>query len=206
MDERLPLILFLLATVVPLFLGKTGAAAAWLSLQGLAMGWISLTQHHVLSAHALAGGLEVLLVRALLVPTLLRRALGGSAAAHADLMPSNLFIWGAALALIILAFKFGDGARADVRALTLGVVAACGTMAFLLLSTNRAPAAQLVALLFMENALALFESLMPEPWSVPVHLGISGLYVGTVAVGAWLVRAQPASDPAASDDAVAREP
>ncbi|MDF1480698.1 hypothetical protein [Extensimonas sp. H3M7-6] len=215
MDERLPLILFLLATVVPLFLGKTGAAPAWLSLQGLAMGWISLTQHHVLSAHALAGGLEVLLVRALLVPTLLRRALAGSAAAHDDLMPSNLLIWGVALALIILAFKFGDGARADVRALTLGVVAATGTMAFLLLSTNREPAAQLVALLFMENALALFESLMSEPWSVPVHVGVSGLYVGTVAVGVWLVRAPaaplPAPDPAAaacavSDDAVAREP
>ncbi len=211
MDERLPLILFLLTTVVPLFLGKMGATPAWLGLQGLAMGWISLTQHHALSVHALAGGLEVLLVRALLVPTLLRRALLGSAAAHEDLMPSNLLIWGVALALIILAFKFGDGARADVRALTLGVVAATGTMAFLLLSTNRAPVAQLVALLFMENALALFESLMSEPWSVPVHLGVSGLYVGTVAVGVWLVRAQAAPDPgasacAASDGAVAREP
>ena len=211
MDERLPLILFLLATVIPPFFGKVGATPAWLGLQGQAMGWISLTQHHALSAHALAVGLEVLLVRALLVPTLLRRALVGSAAAHEDLMPSNLLIWGVALALIILAFKFGDGARADVRALTLGVVAATGTMAFLLLSTNRAPVAQLVALLFMENALALFESLMSEPWSVPVHLGVSGLYVGTVVVGVWLVRAQAAPDPgasacAASDDAVAREP
>ena len=80
-----------------------------------------------------------------------------------------------------------------------------------LAKTNRAPVAQLVALLFMENALALFESLMSEPWSVPVHLGVSGLYVGTVVVGVWLVRAQAAPDPgasacAASDDAVAREP
>jgi len=60
MDERLPLILFLLATVIPPFFGKVGATPAWLGLQGLAMGWISLTQHHALSAHALAVGLEVL--------------------------------------------------------------------------------------------------------------------------------------------------
>jgi hydrogenase-4 membrane subunit HyfE len=87
-----------------------------------------------------------------------------------------------------VAFQFGDGARADARALTLGVIAATVVIAFLVLSTNREPVAQLVALLFMENALALFESLMPEPWPIPVHLAISGVYVGTVSVGGWLVR------------------
>lgn len=205
MDMRLPLILCLVATVVPVFFGKIGTAPSWLSLQALAMGWISLTQHHALSTHALAGGLEVLVVRAWLVPTLLRRALAGQAASRDDLMPSNLLTWGVAVGLIILAFKFGDGARADVRALTLGVVAATGTISFLLLSTNREPAAQLVALLFMENALVLFESLMPEPWSLPVHLAVSGLYIATVAVGGWLVRGQAAPlvafDAAAADEA-----
>jgi len=47
-----------------------------------------------------------------------------------------------------------------------------------------------VALLFMENALALFESLMPQPWPLPVHLAVSGVYVGTVAVGSCLIRGQ----------------
>jgi hypothetical protein len=56
------------------------------------------------------------------------------------------------------------------------------------LATNREPVAQLVALLFMENALALFESLMPEPWPWPIHLAVSSVYVGTVAVGSWLIR------------------
>jgi hydrogenase-4 membrane subunit HyfE len=87
-----------------------------------------------------------------------------------------------------VAFKFGDGARADTRALTLGVIAATVVIAFLVLSTNREPLAQLVALLFMENSLALFESLMPEPWPIPVHLAISGVYIGTVSVGGWLVK------------------
>ncbi len=187
---NLPLMLCLVATVIPVFFGKVGAAPLWLSLQALALGWISLTQHHELSAHTLAAGLEILLVRAWLVPTLLRRALTDPHAAQSDVMPSNLFTWGVAITLVILAFKFGDGARADLRAMTLGTVAATAMMAFLVLGTNREPAAQLVALLFMENAMALFESLMAEPWPLTVHLAVSGLYVLTVAVGSWLVRGQ----------------
>ena len=108
-------------------------------------------------------------------------------------MPSNLFAWGAAVTLLILAFQFGNGARADVRALTLGVAAATVTIAFLVLATNREPVAQLVALLYMENALALFESLMPEPWPLPVHVAVSGVYVGTVVVGSWLIRSRHSS-------------
>lgn len=189
----LPLILCLIATVIPVFFGRIGSAPTWLSLQALALGWLSLTQHHELSTHAMAAGLEVLIIRAWLVPHLLRRALREQRAAQLDLMPSNLFAWGVAISLIILAFKFGDGARADVRAMTLGVMAATVMIAFLVLATNHEPAAQLVALLLMENALALFETQMPEPWPLPVHLAVSGVYVLTVAVGSWLVRGQAAS-------------
>lgn len=184
----LALILCLIATVIPVFFGQIGSAPTWLSLQALALGWISLTRHHELSTHAMAAGLEVLLIRAWLVPHLLRRALREQRAAQLDLMPSNLFAWGVAITLIILAFKFGDGARADVRAMTLGVMAATVMIAFLVLATNHEPAAQLVALLLMENALALFETQMPEPWPLPVHLAVSGVYAATVAVGSWLVR------------------
>jgi hydrogenase-4 membrane subunit HyfE len=67
------------------------------------------------------------------------------------------------------------------------VVASTVVMAFLILATNYHKMAQLVALLFMENALALFESLMPEPWPLTVHLAISAVYVLTVFVGSWLV-------------------
>jgi hydrogenase-4 membrane subunit HyfE len=196
----LPLALCLIATIVPVFFGKIRVAPTWLSLQALALGWITMTQHHELSAHTLAGGFEVLVVRAWLVPTLLRRALADQSSTRMDLVPSNLFAWGVAISLIILAFKFGDGARADVRALTLGVVAATAMISFLVLASNSEPAAQQVALLLMENALALFESLMPEPWPLPVHLAVSGVYVLTVAVGSWLVRGQtvaviPKGDP-----------
>ncbi|TXT37816.1 MAG: hypothetical protein FD135_3314 [Comamonadaceae bacterium] len=189
-NPTLALIACLLATVIPVFFGKLAVTPVWLSLQALALGWITLNKHQVLDLHALEAGLEILIIRAWLVPHLLRRTLVDNKTTELDVMPSNLFTWGVAVTLIILAFQFGDGARADVRALTLGVIAATVTIAFLLLATNREPVAQLVAILFMENALALFESLMPEPWPLPVHVAISAVYVGTVAVGSWLVRGQ----------------
>ena len=189
-NPTLALIACLLATVIPVFFGKLAVTPAWLSLQALALGWITLNKHQQLDLHALEAGLEILIIRAWFVPHLLRRTLTNSEVNEHDVMPSNLFTWGVAVTLIILAFQFGDGARADVRALTLGVIAATVTIAFLLLATNREPVAQLVAILFMENALALFESLMPEPWPLPVHVAISVVYVGTVAVGSWLIRGQ----------------
>ena len=36
---------------------------------------------------------------------------------------------------------------------------------------------------------ALFESLLPEPWPLPVHAALAVIYLLTVAVGAWLVGA-----------------
>ncbi len=187
-NPTLALIACLMATVIPVFFGKLSVTPNWLSLQALALGWITLNKHQELDFHALEAGLEVLIIRAWLVPHLLRHTLTGDKTAEQDVMPSNLFTWGVAVALIILAFQFGNNTHADVRALSLGVIAATVTIAFLLLATNREPVAQLVALLFMENALALFESLMPEPWPLPVHIAISVVYVGTVAVGSSLIR------------------
>ncbi len=193
MRISLPLIACLLATVIPVFFGKLSVTPTWLSLQALALGWITLNKNEALDFNALEAGLEILFIRAWLVPHLLRRTLLSTREAELDVMPSNLFAWGAAVTLLILAFQFGNGARADVRALTLGVAAATVTIAFLVLATNREPVAQLVALLYMENALALFESLMPEPWPLPVHIAVSGVYVGTVVVGSWLIRSRHSS-------------
>jgi len=196
----LPLIFCLIATVIPVFFSRVATAPTWLSLQALALGWITLSHAAEFSVHTLVLGAEVLLVRAVLVPYMLRLALRGQAQARISLMPSNLFTWCIAVTLIILAFKFGDGARADVRALTHGVVAATPVIALLILSTNHQPKAQLIALLFMENALALFESLLAEPWPLPVHLAISAVYVLTVAVGSSLLIASGAARPAAAKE------
>lgn len=174
--------------VIPVFFGKLRVVPTWLSLQALALGWLSLNQSTG-GLHALTAGLEILLLRAWLVPHILRKTLAQQThSAQMDVMPSNLITWGVAVALLIVAFQFGDGARADLRALTMGVIAATVTLVFLVLATNREPLAQLMALLYLENAIVLFEHVLPHPWPLPVHLVLSGVYVGSAAVGAWLIR------------------
>jgi hydrogenase-4 membrane subunit HyfE len=183
----LPLVAFLVTAVVPVFFGKIRSAPLWLAVQGLALGWNGIVQHSELSSHTVAALLEVLIVRASIAPALLRRAIRLRAETNLDLMPSNLFAWTIAIGLIVLAFQFGAPAMADQQALTLGVVGATVAVALLLLSTNNSPPAQLVAVLFMENALTLFESLLPEPWTLPVHGALSVIYLATVGVGGWLI-------------------
>jgi len=184
---RLPLILFLLCALAPVFFGKIRAAPFWLALQALALAWLGAIHHPAWSLHTLATVVEVVVVRAVVAPLLLRRAIGLRNEADADLMPSNLFTWAMGIALIVLAFDFGGAAMSDVQALALGVVGAMVAITLLILSTNTAPPAQLVALLFMENAIAVFESMLPEPWPLPVHGMLTLVYLATVGVGSWLI-------------------
>lgn len=183
----LALMLFFIAVVIPVFFSKIRSAPAWLAVQALTLGWNGVTRHGELSPHTLMALAEVLIVRAALVPLLLRRSIRTRSEPNLDLMPSNLFSWVVAIALIVLAFGFAAPSMIDQHAFTLGVVGATVVVALLLLSTNSSPLAQLVALLFLENALALFESLFPTPWPLPVHAALSGIYVLTVGVGSWLI-------------------
>lgn len=196
-----PLIAFLVATIIPVFFGKIRSAPFWLTLQAAAMAW-NTAQHGELSVHTAVAVIEVLVVRALIAPRLLRRAMARRGEPNLDLMPSNLFTWAIAIALVVLAFEFAAPAMSDRQALTLGAVGATVAVSLLLLSTNEGAPAQLVALLFMENAIALFESLLPEPWPLPVHAALSAIYLLTASVGSWLIATpDPAGAPAVTSPA-----
>jgi hydrogenase-4 membrane subunit HyfE len=192
----LALIVFLIAVVIPVFFSKIRSAPVWLAVQALALAWNAIA-HHGYSLHSLMAVAELLMVRAAIAPLLLRRAIEQRAQPNLDLMPSNLFAWVIAISLMVMAFKFGAPSMSDFQALTLGVVGTTVAVALLLLSTNNSPPAQLVAMLFLENALALFESLLPEPWPLPVHGALSAIYLLTILVGSWLIGAR---DPVAVED------
>lgn len=193
----LPLIAFLVAAIIPIFFGKIRSAPFWLTAQAAALAW-NVAQHGDPSLHTYVALIEVLVVRALIAPRLLGRAIRQRGEPNLDLMPSNLFTWAIAIALIVLAFEFAAPAMSDRQALTLGVVGATVTVSLLLLSTNDSPPAQLVAVLFMENGLALFESLLPEPWPLPVHGALSAIYLLTVVIGGWLIATPDVTAPAAA--------
>lgn len=205
----LPLITFLVAAIIPIFFGRIRSAPFWLSVQAAALAW-NVASHGDPSLHTYVAFAEVVLVRALIAPRLLRRAIHLRGEPNLDLMPSNLFTWAIAITLVVLAFEFAAPAMGDQQALTLGVVGSTVAVSLLLLSTNAAPPAQLVAILFMENGLALFESLLPEPWPLPIHGALSGIYLLTILVGGWLIAtpdpavtqgSKPAAPEAAGSDA-----
>lgn len=196
----LPLVLFLVAAVIPVFFGRIRSAPVWLAIQGLALGWIGIEHHAQAPVHALAALLEVLVVRGVIAPQLLGRAIRRRAEPNLDLMPSNLFTWAIAIALIVLAFEFGAPAMSDRQALALGVVGATVAVSLLVLSTNNSPPAQLVAVLFMENTLALFETLLPEPWPLPIRIALTLIYLLTVGVGSWLVGAREPGETSTEPD------
>jgi hydrogenase-4 membrane subunit HyfE len=189
-----PLITFLVAAIIPVFFGKIQSAPFWLSVQAAALAW-NVAEHGDPSIHTLVALMEVMIVRALVAPRLLWRAIRLRGEHNIDLMPSNLFTWAIAIALVVLAFEFAAPAMNDRQALTLGVVGATVMVSLLLLSTNASPQAQLVAVLFMENALALFESLLPEPWPLPLHGALSVVYLLTVGVGGWLIATPDTKEP-----------
>lgn len=181
------LVVFLGAVLVPAFFARLHALPWWLVLQAAALAWVEVASAGHWDLHTLAGVLELLLMRGVLAPWLLVRALAHRSDAGADLMPSNLFAWSIALALIALGFQFGAPDGTGLQGLALGAVAATVAVALWLLASNDAPPAQLVALLVLENALALFETQLPQAWPWTVHLALSAVYVLTVGVGAWLL-------------------
>jgi hypothetical protein len=182
----LALLAFVAAAALPVFFARLRSAPAWLLLQAAALAWASMARHGEPDLHAFAALAELLLVRGLVAPLLLRRAIREHGGQNVELMPGNLFVWAIAIGLIALAFQFGV-TGGDPHALVLGAVAATVTVALLLLATSDRPPAQLVAVLFIESAIALFETTLPEPWPTPVHLALSAVYLLTVAVGAWLI-------------------
>ena len=117
----LPLIAFLVAAIIPIFFGKIRSAPFWLTAQAAALAW-NVAQHGDPSLHTYVALVEVLVVRALIAPRLLARAIRRRGEPNLDLMPSNLFTWAIAIALVVLAFEFAAPAMSDRQALTLGVV------------------------------------------------------------------------------------
>ena len=64
----LPLIIFLLCAVLPVFFGRLRATPFWISVQALALAWALSSRHPEASLHSLVGVAEVLLVRGAMAP------------------------------------------------------------------------------------------------------------------------------------------
>ncbi len=155
------LIAFVLTLLVPLFVGTWRTSLLGLSVQGGLMAAIALRQHGVhLSLENGITLFDLVVLRAIGLPLAIYfvfRARG--AAARNDVISPNLFSWAMALALIVFAFRAADvlvPAQGDEQTL-VAVAASALLLGMFVLSTGRGPASQIIGLMRIENAIALFE-------------------------------------------------
>jgi hydrogenase-4 membrane subunit HyfE len=184
----LPAALFMVAVITPLFLGSRRGLPAWLAVQGGALAWMGFIHHHHSLAQVALVACELGLLRGVIVPVAVRRALSRAPqCAEQHLLPPNLLAWGVATTVIVLAVEFAVATRPPDGSLMIGGVAATIVAALLLLAFNDSPIAQLAALLTMENGIVLFELTLSEPWPPIVHAALGAVFAITVWLGVTLL-------------------
>jgi hydrogenase-4 component E len=156
-----PLLITLLGVhLVPLFMSTWRASLLGLSCQGLLMAWVAYRLNPELqSVSDFLTLADLALLRGVIAPWLLYRVLRShNASPRNDVIPPNLLSWTVALAFTLLAFRFTRGLVPEGDERTLVSVAAAGVLlGFLVLATQSGPFSQIVGVLRIENAIALFE-------------------------------------------------
>lgn len=177
-------LLFFLALIAPLFIRSWRAAAVGLFLQGLAMAAMVWSEGALDTASAALALGDMVLLRSVVAPL----ALGQMAEfteinADFDVIPANLLVWTFAVILMLTGFAFAlratDGTAQAV--LHVGTAVCAVLVAMLILATQRAPFGQAVAILTLENAIALFELRSQHPTAWPLRMGLMVLFLLTVA-------------------------
>jgi hydrogenase-4 component E len=161
-----PLLIAILGVLlVPLFVASWRLSLLALTGQGLIMAWISYRLDpspdlfHA-SAQAWLELFDLVLVRGLGAPLALYSVLRARhAPARNDVLPPNLMAWTLAIALVLLSFRFAERmvpAETDEQTF-VAVATAALLLGVLVLATQTGPFSQMVGVLRIENAIALFE-------------------------------------------------
>ncbi|MEQ1567779.1 MAG: hypothetical protein ABMA64_19210 [Myxococcota bacterium] len=178
-------VVFLLVIVVPLFVARWRVSLLGLALQGALL---------FRAAHGdpWLDGIDFLAVRGALAPAILYTIqLGSGHPGRKDVIPANLFAWVLVVVLVTVAFRFAaamaPGAESEGR---LAVATAALVLGLFVLSSQNSVFAQIVGVLRVENAVALFElavrEVPPEPGVRVAQLAVTA---GLCGMMAWYLRA-----------------
>lgn len=174
---------YVLGLVLPLFLRSWQTALFGLRAQGLALAGIVWLHGHGSEPGGILALIDLLLLRGLLAPSVLRRvALSRGIPRAFDLIPANLFVWTLAAILLMTSFGFAASlAGSHAYAMThLGAASAGVLVALFILATQRTPLGQGVAVLTLENAIALFELHAHHTVEWGVQVGLLVVYALTL--------------------------
>ncbi len=148
--------------VVPMFVASWRLSLLALAGQGLIMAWIGYQLDPLMDTPAAWRSLfDLLVVRGVAAPLLLYTALRARRVGpSADVRPPNLMSWTLAVAAVLLAFRFAEliePTAADDEQTFIAVATASLLLGLLLLATQGGAFSQMVGVLRLENAIALFE-------------------------------------------------
>lgn len=177
--------------VLPIFVGNWRVSLAGLSAQGLLLAWIASRHDPGLLDHP-TGWVALVdfgAVRGVLAPlTLWRLLTARQVPGRNDVVTPNLFSWGLALGCVLLAFRLAARLSPGESSHTLLAVAiAALLLGFLILSMQSSPLSQVIGLIRIENAVALFELHASTDAHEPaaLRLGVSLAFLVSVGFFRW---------------------
>jgi hydrogenase-4 component E len=187
------LVAFLAVVIAPLLTASWRLHLVGLGLQGLIMTALVAQRGWTVSPAGVVLLLDLLVLRTWFVPRHLFAVMGrlGGPAVRADVIPANLLSWALAGALVLVSFHAAAllvpaGGPATIQV----AVAASGLLlGLLVLGTQVSTFAQIVGVLRVEYAIALFELGGGHQASLPVQLGLTvALLLSVLTLGAFLRR------------------
>lgn len=188
------LIAFIAVLLVPLFVASWRLSLFALAAQGLLMASLSYQLDPDMSSpSAWVEMVDLVFVRGLGAPLALYVVMRARhATSRSDVIPPNLMSWTLALALVLVAFRFADmlvPVEGDEHSFVAGATAGV-LLGLLVLATQTGPLSQMVGVLRIENAIALFE-LGSHGHELAVQVAQLVLLVVTILMFQWYLRTLP---------------
>lgn len=189
------LALLLCMYLIPLFISGWRVALASLAAQGFLLAWIAFSANpHLEETEAWLSIVDTLFLRGIALPLSLYAPLHGqNMPFRVGVLEPNILSWILVLGSVLLAFNFSAllASPSGVERFPIAVVASGILLGLLVLSTRTGMFGQMIGLIFIENAITLFELTMrshAEP--VGIHAGLMVIMALTIALYRWFLSMQ----------------
>lgn len=186
------IVIFLVVVLVPLLTSTWRVSLLGLCLQGVLMAWMALGDLEGPSIHSVLLLADLLVVRGIIAPAVLYRSLSRQDAPRRnDVIPPNLLSWAVAGGIVLVAFRFAHVPSLPVEESArthLAVATSALLLGLFVLATGSSATSQIIGLLRVENAIALFELATPHHPPLAIQLGLTCVYVLTLATYALFLK------------------
>lgn len=184
---QLILLFVVLSDLAILGTSRLSSCIRGLALQGLLLGLLPLLLAPQLSVHAVSLGMGTIVVKAVVLPWMLARAIR-EAAVRREIEPLVGFIASQLLGVLAVALAFAIAARLPLppaqQPLLVPVSLATVMIGFIVLTTRRKALTQVVGYVVLENGIYLFGLTQTESVPFLIELGVLlDVFVGVFIMG-----------------------